>query len=161
MGKPEAVFDKKLSKLLKSPNISRSKALTIILAELKKIGNFLSCVVTDNNGLIMAEDLHPQDNRDNLSASSAIVKDSTEKISDYLGIGSVGLSYFVTKTNMIWMKSIYLPDCDDTLILFAVKENNLLIKMPKAILKLLGKEKVFIPLLLEIASKYIKQFCDE
>ncbi len=161
MSKPETKFEKTLHKKLSSPNMSRSLALSIILAELKRKGNFLSCVVTDNNGLIMAEDLHPQDNRDNFSASSAIIKDSTEKISDYLGIGSVGLSYFVTQTNMIWMKSIYLPDCNDTLILFAVKENNLLVKMPKAILKLLGKEEIFIPVLLEIASNFIKKFCDE
>lgn len=161
MGKPEAVFDKILKKKLSEPNISRSKALSIILIELKKKGNFLSCVLTDNNGLLMAEELHPQDNRDNLSASSALITDTTEKIADYLGVGVVGLSYFVTQTNMIWMKSIYLPDCQDTLILFAIKENSLLVKLPKSTLKLLGKEKVFIPSLLEVASKYIKNYCDE
>lgn len=161
MGKPEAAFDKILKKKLSEPNISRSKALSIILIELKKKGNFLSCVLTDNNGLLMAEELHPQDNRDNLSASSALITDTTEKIADYLGVGVVGLSYFVTQTNMIWMKSIYLPDCQDTLILFAIKENSLLVKLPKSTLKLLGKEKVFIPSLLEVASKYIKNYCDE
>jgi predicted regulator of Ras-like GTPase activity (Roadblock/LC7/MglB family) len=161
MGKPEAAFDKILKKKLSEPNISRSKALTIILAELKKKGNFLSCVLTDNNGLLMAEDLHPQDNRDNFSASSALITDTTEKITDYLGVGSIGLSYFVSQTNMIWMKSIFLPDCGETFILFVVKENSLLVKLPKATLKLLGKEKIFVPLLLDIAAKYIRDFCDE
>ncbi|MCK5047520.1 MAG: hypothetical protein KAJ76_08930 [Candidatus Heimdallarchaeota archaeon] len=161
MGNPEAAFDKILKKQLSKPNVSRSAALSFILLELKKKGNFLSCVLTDNNGLLMAEDLHPQDNRDNFSASSGLITDTAEKLSDYLGVGGVDLSYFVTQTNMIWMKSIYLPDCGDKLILLAVKRNSILSKLPKATLKLLGKEKVFIPLLLEVASKYIREFCDE
>ncbi len=161
MGNPEAAFDKILKKQLTKPNISRSTALSIILLELKKKSNFLSCVLTDNNGLLMAEDLHPQDNRDNFSASSGLITDTAEKLSDYLGIGGIDLSYFVTQTNIIWMKSIFLPDCNDRLILLAVKRNSLLSKLPKSTLKLLGKEKVFIPLLLEIASKYIREFCDE
>lgn len=161
MGSPEAAFDKILKKQLTKPNISRSTALSIILIELKKRGKFLSCVITDNNGLLMAEELHPQDNREHFSATSGLITDTAEKLSDYLGVGGVDLSYFVTQTNMIWMKSIFLPTCNDRFILLAVKRNSLLSKMPKATLKLLGKEKVFIPLLLEVASKYIREFCDE
>ena len=161
MGNPEAAFDKILKKQLTQPNISRSTALSIILSELKKKGSFQSCVITDNSGLLMAEEMHPQDNRDNFSATSGLITDTAEKLSDYLSVGGVDLSYFVTQTNMIWMKSIYLPGCNDRFILLAVKRNSLLSKLPKATLKLLGKEKVFIPSLLEVASKYIREFCDE
>ncbi len=162
MANRSKALKKSLQKDLKNlEDISVSKALNIIVQHLKKKGNFNSCVLTDNNGLIMAESIHKQENRDNLSATSALIDDTSERISDYIKIGKINLSYFVSKNVMVWMLPIELPNCDDRYILLATKGITILTGMPKSILKLLGKEEINIHALLLISSKWIAKVCKE
>ncbi len=162
MANRSKALKKTLQKDLKNlEDLSVSKALNIIVQQLKKKGNFNSCVLTDNNGLIMAEAIHKQENRDNLSATSALIDDTSERISDYIKIGKINYSYFVSKNVMVWMLPIELPNCDARYILLATKSITILTGMPKSILKLLGKEEIKIPELLLISSKWIAKACKE
>ena len=65
-------FDKILIKKLKK-NIARSQSLNLIVTELRRKGHLVSCILTDNNGLIIAEAVHPRDSRENLSALVALI----------------------------------------------------------------------------------------
>ena len=110
---------------------------------------------------IMAEAIHKQDVKENLSATSALIDDTSERISDYLKIGKIGLSYFVSKNVMVWMLPIMPPKCDDRYMLLVTKAITILTGMPKSALKLLGKEEIFVPELLKISSKWVAKVCKE
>ena len=162
MTRSSKALEKSLQKNLKNfENLSVSKSLSIILNHLKKRGNFSSCILTDSNGLIMAEAIHKQDVKENLSATSALIDDTSERISDYLKIGKIGLSYFVSKNVMVWMLPIMPPKCDDRYMLLVTKAITILTGMPKSALKLLGKEEIFVPELLKISSKWVAKVCKE
>ena len=141
--------------------LSTSKALGIIITELRKSGGLVSCIITDENGLIMAEAIHPRDDKENLSATTAMIINSSEKISDYLKIGTIGYCLFLANDTKIWLKAIDLPKCNDRFLLLAVKRNTYLENLHKSTLKSLGKTKVIIPALLDAASYWISKACEE
>ena len=73
-------FNKTLSKRLPpKAKCSRSDALNVIIKELRRSGNLVSCVLTDNNGFIIAEAAHPRDDRENLSALVAFIDNAGDQ----------------------------------------------------------------------------------
>jgi len=152
-------FRKILQKKLYKTKLSRNDSLTLILHELKKIANLNSCLLTDENGFAMAQVLNPLDDKENLSATTALIKGNADRIADYIKTGTINTSYFVSNNVMIWVIPIKIPNCNESFILFISKKNSVLEKMSKSTLKLLGKQKINIYPLLEIAITFISNLC--
>ncbi|NHK30237.1 MAG: roadblock/LC7 domain-containing protein [Asgard group archaeon] len=153
-------FDKLLNKeLKKSP--ARSQALSLVVSELRRKGHLVSCILTDNNGLIIAEAVHPRDSKENLSALVALIDNASEKIDSYLNVGPVKLSFFITNNNLVFVKPIHLSSNDEQYNLLAIQKKNILQSLPKITLKLLGKQENNIVELMLIASKWISRICKD
>jgi len=145
-------FNKLLNRSLNlTSNITRSQALSIVVNELRRNGNLVSCILTDNNGLIMAEAVHPRDSKENLSALVALIDNAGEKINSYLNVGPVKLSFFITNNNLVFVKPIHLIFCNEQYNLLAIQKRTILQSLPKTILKLLGKQEDNIVELMLIA----------
>ncbi|MBN1328195.1 MAG: hypothetical protein JXA54_01865 [Candidatus Heimdallarchaeota archaeon] len=152
-------FRKTLQRKLSKVNLSRSNSLTLILVELKKIARLNSCLLTDENGLSMAQVLNPLDDKENLSATTALIKSNADRINDYIKTGPINISYFASNNLIIWVTPIKIPNCKDSFILFISKKNSILERMSKSTLRLLSKKKINIYPLIEIATTFISQLC--
>ena len=160
MSKGIKAFENAMKKKIKNQNkIPKSLLLNIILKELRDKGNFLSCVLTDTNGFIIGEAIHPRDNKDNLQATSALITNTSERISDYLKLDKIHFSYFVSNDTIVWLKVIKMAKSKDKFILLVTKRNSLINKMTNSTLKLLGKEKINVPEYLDVTSKWILNYC--
>ncbi len=148
-------------KLAKNPTCSRSQMLTIIIEELFKAGKLRSCVLTDENGLFMAEIIHPLAEKENISAVSALSGEFSERISDYLKIGPLNYSYLESGNTKVWTKIIKLPHTAEQYILMATKDNSLLEKLSKADAEKLHRRKKLVAALLDIAADWIKTACKD
>ncbi|MHA1210955.1 MAG: hypothetical protein ACTSSH_00705 [Candidatus Heimdallarchaeota archaeon] len=153
------LLNKTLQRKLSKPDITRSRSLNIILTELKKKGSLKTCILTDSSGLVLAQVLARGDNVENLSASTGLIQNNAERMADYLGTGTIALSYFVSKDVMIWVTPFTVAATGDNLILLVSKQNSILEKMSKSTLKLLGKQKTNVYPLIEIAIKWLTEIC--
>ncbi|NHJ49960.1 MAG: hypothetical protein FK733_19365 [Asgard group archaeon] len=155
-------FNKTLQKRVsKKTKISRSDALNVIVKELRRAGKLVSCVLTDNNGFIIAEAAHPRDDRENLSALVGFIDNAGEKIDDYLSVGTIKLSCFITNNVTVLVQPIILPSSKEQYNLLAIQKKNVLENFPKSTLNLLGKDKNKLILLMDIASKWIQKLCKD
>ncbi|NHJ84042.1 MAG: hypothetical protein FK734_01185 [Asgard group archaeon] len=148
-------FDKILGHKIKQKNLSTHDSLKFILTSLKNHAGLLSCVLTDDNGLVCNEALHPRANRENLSAASAVANDAAHKISNYLSMGKITLNYLVSNNTKFWILPIEIPNSSDRFILLTTKRNSVFEKSSNNTLKLLGKSRPNVPLLMNIAAKWI------
>ncbi len=148
-------------KLAKNADCSRSLMLTIIIEELVKAGKLRSCVMTDENGLFMAEKIHPLAEEENLSAVSALSGEFSERVSDYLKIGALNYSYIESGSTKVWTKIIKLPHTNEQYVLMATKDNSLLEKLSKADAEALHRRKILVAALMGIAVEWIKTACKD
>lgn len=155
-------FNKLLNKqqTLKA-GMARSQALSFVVNELRRNGHLVSCILTDNNGLIVAEAVHPRDSKENLSALVALIDNAGEKIDNYLNVGPVKLSFFITNNNLVFVKPIHLPYCNEQYNLLAIQKKTILQSLSKTTLKLLGKHENNIVELMLIATKWISKICKD
>jgi predicted regulator of Ras-like GTPase activity (Roadblock/LC7/MglB family) len=151
-------FDSTLKKRLAGVT-NFSDAFSIVIKELRRAGKLVSCILTDNNGLIIAEAAHPRDDRENLSALVAYIDNAGERIDSYLRIGAVKLSCFITNNVTVLVQPIILPSTKEQYNLLAIQQKNILDSFPKSTLNLLGKEKNKLLLLMDVASKWIQRIC--
>jgi predicted regulator of Ras-like GTPase activity (Roadblock/LC7/MglB family) len=152
-------FNKLLNKKLK--NLARSQSLSLIVKELRRKGSLVSCILTDNNGLIIAEAVHPRDSKENLSALVALIDNAGEKVDSYLNVGPVKLSFFITNNNLVFVKPIHLVSNNEQYNLLAIQKKTILQSLPKVTLKLLGKHENNIVELMLVASKWICKICKD
>ncbi|MFW9924743.1 MAG: hypothetical protein ACFFDW_15790 [Candidatus Thorarchaeota archaeon] len=152
----------KIENRLKSlKNCSRSQTLNIVIEELKRIGQFRSCIIADENGLFLAENIHKQSNKEDLSAASAIGGEFIERFQDYLKMGNISFSYYVTSSSHIWIKRIFLPHSKETLILFITKDRRIADRLSSSTLKLLKKNTLHLPSLFDTATEFIIKACKD
>lgn len=148
-------------KLAKNANCSRSQMLTIIIEELVKAGKLRTCVMTDVDGLFMAEKLHPLAEKVNISAVSALSGEFSERVSGYLKIGLLNYSYLESGNTKVWTKIIKLPHSNEKYILMATKDNSLLEKLSKADAEKLHRRKKLVAALMDVAANWIKTACKD
>ena len=146
-------------RLEKNTNCSRSQMLAIIAEELTKVAKLRSCVITDENGLLMAECIHPLAEKDNISAVSALSGEFSERVSDYLKIGTLSYAYFESGNTKVWSKVIKMPNTSEQYVLFGTKDNTLLEKLNKKDAELLHKRKIIVAALFQIAAEWILSAC--
>lgn len=150
---------KSLNKIYKQrfsqKDIPPSKALSIIVTELKKAGKFRSCLIVDENGLTIADAINIQANKEDLSASIALGGEFIERFQEYLKMGAITLSTYETSSSRIWLKRIVLPHTNETFILFASKDKSWLDKLGKSSLELLRKQQIYYNSLIDVASQWI------
>ncbi len=156
MAKTIMSFKNKLrNRIRKLDDPPRSLVLKIVLEEINRFGNLQSSIITDDGGLIISENLHPLSKRDHLSAASALSYVLSERIADYLGVGTVRTSQYITKDNQIWIKTIHIQKSDRRFVLMVIKSNTIYSTMTKSVKKILGKVDPDVESILEIASDWI------
>ena len=143
------------NRLDKKEKCSRSEILKIVLEELTKAGKFRSCVITDVNGLTLSEHIHKQAKLDDLVAACSLSSDFVSRFKDYLQLGNTNFGYFESSASRIWLKEINLANSDEKFMLMVTMDNKFYDKLPSKTLKLLNKNIVHIPTLLDIASECI------
>ncbi|MHA1245404.1 MAG: hypothetical protein ACTSP7_12650 [Candidatus Heimdallarchaeota archaeon] len=143
-------------KLKKNPKPTRSDKLEAIIESVLQAGRLHSCVLADENGLLLTEKLHKQADRECVSAAIGVSAGFSDRMSEYLRIGDAKYNYIVTKNTKIWTKTFVLKETNDKLVLFLIKSNNIASNMDKTTLKLLGKKPVNMPQLMESAVALLR-----
>ena len=157
---------KKLSFLIKTrlnkiEKCTRIQTLNIVLEELVKFSKLRSCVITDEDGLVLAEVIHPNASRENLSAASGLGGEFIERISDILQIGNPHFTYLETSNSHVWVKKITIPTTNEKFILLATKNTSFIDTLPNKTYRLLGKIPVVVIKSIENATQWIIQACKE
>lgn len=147
------MVDKKLRKLEKP---TRNDKLEAIIESVLQAGRLHSCVLADENGLLLTERLHKQADRECVSAAIGLSAGFSDRMNEYLRIGDVKYNYVITKNTKVWTKVFVLKETNDKLVLFLIKSNNIASNLDKTTLKLLGKKPVNIPVLLESAVALLR-----
>lgn len=147
------------NRITKMEKCTRTQMLNIVLEELVKYNKLRSCVVTDEDGLILAEVIHPRANREFLSAASGLGGEFIDRFSDILQIGKPHFNYLETPNSHVWIKKIVLPQTNDKLILLAIKNTSFTDKLSKKTLKLLGKAPVNMIESIDIVTSWIIKAC--
>ena len=148
-------------RLAKNPKCNRSQMLSIIVEELTNVAKLRSCVITDENGMLMADSIHPLAEKDNISAVSALSGEFSERVSDYLKIGTLNYAYFESGNTKVWTKVIKMPHIKEQYVLMGTKDNTLLEKLGKADAEKLHKRKILVAALFHIAADWILTACKE
>ncbi|MHA1505011.1 MAG: hypothetical protein ACTSPT_07480 [Candidatus Heimdallarchaeota archaeon] len=120
-------------KLKKNNKPTRNDKLEAIIECVLQAGRLHSCILADENGLLL-----------------------TERMNEYLRIGDVKYNYVITKNTKVWTKVFVLKETNDKLVLFLIKSNTIASNMDKTTLKLLGKKPVNIPQLMESAVALLR-----
>ncbi|MHA1125383.1 MAG: hypothetical protein ACTSSB_09065 [Candidatus Heimdallarchaeota archaeon] len=143
-------------KLKKNNKPTRNDKLEAIIKSVLQAGRLHSCVLADENGLLLAERLHKQADRECVSAAIGLSASFSDRINEYLRIGDVKYNYVLTKNTKIWTKVFVLKETNDKLVLFLIKSNTIASNLDKTTLKLLGKKKVNMPELMESAVSLLR-----
>ena len=154
--KLSVAIEKRMTKL---GNCNRSQMLTIIVEELTKVAKLRSCVITDENGMIMADYIHPLAEKENISAVSALSGEFSGRVSDYLKIGTLNYAYFESGSSKVWTKVINVPHINEQYVLMGTKDNTLIEKLAKADAEKLHKRKVLVASLFHVAADWILNAC--
>ena len=150
----ERLVNKKLKNIEKP---TRNDKLNAIIESVKQAGKLHSCVLADENGLLLTDKLHKQMDRECVSAAIGLSAGFSEKMSEYLRIGDARYNYVVTKNTKVWTKVFLLKETNEKLALFLLKSNNIEANLDKTTLKLLGGTMVNIPQLIDSAIALLKQ----
>jgi predicted regulator of Ras-like GTPase activity (Roadblock/LC7/MglB family) len=147
------MVDKKLKKIAKP---SRNDKLNAIIESVLQAGRLHSCVLADQNGLLLTEKLHKQVDREYVSAAIGLSAGFSDKMSEYLRIGKTKYNYVITNNTKVWTKNFELKETNEKLVLFLIKSNSITSNLDKTTLKLLGKKPVNMPQLMESAVSLLK-----
>lgn len=148
-------------RIAKMEKCTRTQMLNTVLEELVKYNKLRSCLVTDEDGLVLAEVIHPRANREYLSAASGLGGEFIDRFSDILQIGKPHFNYLETSNSHVWIKKILIPQTNDKLILLAIKNTSFVDKLSKKTLKLLGKAPVNMIESIDIVTSWIIKACKD
>jgi len=147
------MVDKKLKKISKP---TRHDKLEAIIDSVKHAGRLHSCVLADENGLLLTERLHKQADRECVSAAIGLSAGFSDRMNEYLRIGDVKYNYVITKNTKVWTKVFILKETNDKLVLFLIKSNTIASNLDKTTLKLLGKKPINMPELIDSAVALLR-----
>ena len=143
-------------KLKKNAKPSRNDKLEAIIESVLQAGRLHSCILADENGLLLTERLHKQADRECVSAAIGLSAGFSDRMNEYLRVGDVKYNYVITKNTKIWTKVFILKETNDKLVLFLVKSNTIASNMDKTTLKLLGKKTLNMPQLMDSAVSLLR-----
>ena len=139
-------------KLRKFDKPTRNDKLNAIIESVKQAGKLHSCVLADENGLLLTEKLHKQVDRECVSAAIGLSAGFSDKMAEYLRIGEANYNYVVTKNTKVWTKVFLLKETNERLALFLIKSNTIASNLDKTTLKLVGMKKINMPQLMDSLS---------